>query len=104
MPFTTQNRCTFASKVAHFHVTNGMVILDMFLFLSNIVAAVKMALYMLSLSFLELKLLLTKGSIFRMTPTSKGEAGEAGEAKIEILKTYYACAHALIKGNLDFLK
>ena len=27
-----------------------------------------------------------------MTPTSKGEAGEA---KIEILKTYYACAHAL---------
>lgn len=36
-----------------------------------------------------------------MTPTSKGEAGEA---KIEILKTYYACAHALIKGNLDFSK
>ena len=36
-----------------------------------------------------------------MTPTSKGEAGEA---KIEILKTYYACAHALIKGNLDILK
>lgn len=36
-----------------------------------------------------------------MTPTSKGEAGEA---KIEILKPYYACAHALIKGNLDFLK
>jgi len=100
VPFTTQNRCTFASKVAHFHVTNGMVILDMVLFLSNIIAAVKMALYMLSLSFLELKLLLTK-SIFRMTPTSKGEAGEA---KIEILKTYYACAHALIKGNLDFLK
>ena len=77
-----------------------MVILDMVLFLSNIIAAVKMALYMLSLSFLELKLLLTK-SIFRMTPTSKGEAGEA---KIEILKTCYACAHALIKGNLDFLK
>ena len=36
-----------------------------------------------------------------MTATSKGEAGEA---KIEILKTYYACAHALIKGNLDFQK
>ena len=34
-----------------------------------------------------------------MTPTSKGEAGEA---KIEILKTYYACAHALIFNKRQF--
>ena len=34
-----------------------------------------------------------------MTATSKGEAGEA---KIEILKTYYACAHALIFNKRQF--